>query len=507
MDPASFAFAVIGTVDLCIKYGKYLVRKYDDYKNAERDMAEIVLNIQSLWLKTEIQLESITKLWKSIDPRLQQLFYDLLNHLRVKLKVASEEVDRVATPGRHLSVLQVKKLKAMAYKSSIVQATNDLENWQRRFDPSWYLITRVADSIVDNYLVDKDSQTTGPTEKLKHLREAMKGGHGVKMGSVFIDGGMIAGEQHQLPFSTAYTSHLTNGDGKVLVDITNYNEDLDTTVAKLHVRDLARRLANSDPGEFGLLHCRGVVESPDTKRVHFRLVFDIPPGLSNPRTLRDLLLQKLPHPLDQRFKLAKQLVRSLMFVHTSGFVHKNIRPETIVVFQEKDILLGPSFLIGFERFRPSVAGTVYSGDANWERNLYRHLKRQGLHPEDRYVMQHDIYGLGVCLLEIGFWTSFVQWDGDSPSPGTELGEAITEALLVKKSALAVKQGLLSMATEQLPRLMGQRYADLAMACLTCLDPGDANLFGREEDLEDEDGIIVGVQYIEKILLQIDDISV
>jgi hypothetical protein len=69
---------------------------------------------------------------------------------------------------------------------------------------------------------------------------------------------------------------------------------------------------------------------------------------------------------------------------------------------------------------------------------------------------------------------------------------------VKKSALAVKQGLILMATEQLPRLMGQRYADLALACLTCLDPGNTNLFGKEEDLEDEGGIIVGVQYIEKV---------
>jgi hypothetical protein len=353
----------------------------------------------------------------------------------------------------------------------------------------------MADPMIDKYLAVFD--TKPPTEKLKQIREAMSRGPEVKGGSVFIDRGLIAGEKHRLPSSTAYTTRLTNGDGNVLIDTTISSPESDLNTAKLHVRDLARRLSNSDPWEFGLLHCRGVVISVDDKGAHFTLVFDIPPTLSSPRTVRDLLLHKVPHALNRRFQLAKQLVRSLMFVHTSGFVHKSIRPETIVVFQEKQSILGPSFLIGFERFRPGGAGTLLAGDDSWEKNLYRHPKRQGLQPEEKYVMQHDIYSLGVCLLEIGFWNSFVCPDGDSLQPGPEL-ESIAEALLAKKSPVLIKRTLVSMASDRLPGLMGQRYADLALACLTCLDPGDTNLFGKERDLEDEDGIVVGVQYIEKV---------
>jgi hypothetical protein len=105
------------------RYGKYLIGKYEDYKNAERDVSEIVLNIKSLWLKTEIQLESITKIWKSMEPRLQKLFYELLDHLRGKLEVASASVDRVAGPGPRGAGLSVNKLKTMLYKKSILQAT------------------------------------------------------------------------------------------------------------------------------------------------------------------------------------------------------------------------------------------------------------------------------------------------------------------------------------------------------------------------------------------------
>lgn len=44
--------------------------------------------------------------------------------------------------------------------------------------------------------------------------------------------------------------------------------------------------------------------------------------------------------------------------------------------------------------------------------------------------------------------------------------------------------------------MGTRYSDIVETCLTCLDP-DNNGFGDESEFEDEDGILVGVRYIEK----------
>lgn len=49
------------------------------------------------------------------------------------------------------------------------------------------------------------------------------------------------------------------------------------------------------------------------------------------------------------------------------------------------------------------------GDDKWQDNLYRHPERQGKNPEESYTMHHDVYSLGVCLLEIGLWTSFVKY--------------------------------------------------------------------------------------------------
>ena len=42
-----------------------------------------------------------------------------------------------------------QKLKALHLEKHLKQTVLDLADWQRRFDPSWYLITRVANPQVD----------------------------------------------------------------------------------------------------------------------------------------------------------------------------------------------------------------------------------------------------------------------------------------------------------------------------------------------------------------------
>lgn len=63
-----------------------------------------------------------------------------------------------------------------------------------------------------------------------------------------------------------------------------------------------------------------------------------------------------------------------------------------------------------------------------------------------------------------------------------------------------------MAATQLPGAMGPIYAKVTVACLTCLDRGN-NGFGNEEGFMDEDGISVGVRYVEKVLLPLSGVSV
>ena len=141
-------------------------------------------------------------------------------------------------------------------------------------------------------------------------------------------------------------------------------------------------------------------------------------------------------------------------------------------------------------------------------------------------MQHDIYALGVCLLEIGLWQSFVWYpdvDGDPGPDGVVVGEAAPQpgSGLQVRSALTdkvferahvggrtawVKEDLVSMARRLLPARMGEMYAGIVVACLACLDEGGVEFGGLGED-EAGDGIGVGVRFVEKILVRVGEIRV
>jgi len=43
----------------------------------------------------------------------------------------------------------------------------------------------------------------------------------------------------------------------------------------------------------------------------------------------------------------------------------------------------------------------------WPKRIYQHPERQDEYAEAAYEPRHDIYSLGVCMLEVLLWTPFV----------------------------------------------------------------------------------------------------
>jgi hypothetical protein len=163
-------------------------------------------------------------------------------------------------------------------------------------------------------------------------------------------------------------------------------------------------------------------------------------------------------------------------------------------------------------------------------------------------MQHDIYSLGVVLLELGLWHSFLSYpppadpsrrppyEQTDPS-GDVLPPPFLQALECEKDtrrrATAVKGAITALAADLLPARMGRKYTDVVLLCLQCLDgapgaggsgaeaerPGEKGVvgdgagagmgvgWGEEEGFVDEDGFVVGVRYIERILLRMQEISI
>jgi hypothetical protein len=124
------------------------------------------------------------------------------------------------------------------------------------------------------------------------------------------------------------------------------------------------------------------------------------------------------------------------------------------------------------------------------------------------------YTAWACLLEIGLWESFCDYpDGWSDGASAVLSDALgmdTSNLDLKtwnlEVTLSVSEQLLSLAKNELPSRMGERYTAVVVTCLTCLNP-DNDDFGNEADMKDEDGVLVGVRFIEKIIEKLNEICI
>jgi len=512
-------------VDLCIKYGKQLYAVCQAYKHADHEVRESILAIEGVWLKTETQVDAIREIWDCLDERVQIHQNHVLALLQEKLQIAITIIDGLDTAVSdepNLKALismkgDLRRLKYAVYaKGKLDKVARDLDQWHRRFDPSWYLLARTATSAVDQRMATRQKNPSKEFSIIQELRYAHRVNSGPveSKSSVFFSGEYSIQMRKQIPNTSAQTGYASQQ--AVIIDSLHIAKDNDLQMATKDARDIAHILANVDPAIFSLLTCLGVMKVFDSSNqvTGFEFIFAVPAAFDNPRSLRTFLsANSHQHPLDNRFRLARLLARSVSFLHSSQVVHKNISPETVLLLEGSENGLDTPFLVGFEKFRRVEGRTYMTGDVLWEKNLYRHPKRQGEKPEEVYTMQHDIYSLGVCLLEIGLGVSFVRFEATSMSNENPKG-AIPDSILqiaeylknkdVRARAFGIKKRLVAIAEAQLPGRMGTVYTNVVASCLTCLDR-DNQGFGDECDFMDEDGILVGVRYIEKILYQIEDI--
>ena len=76
-----------------------------------------------------------------------------------------------------------------------------------------------------------------------------------------------------------------------------------------------------------------------------------------------------------------------------------------------------------------------------------------------------------------------------------------------QAAWQIKDRLTEMAQRFLPILMGLSYTEVTLSCLTCLDEDATNMFAAEQDVYDEDGILVGVVFIKRVLARLESLSI
>lgn len=393
-------------------------------------------------------------------------------------------------------------------KEKLDEAIDALDSWQQMSDPSWFLLMRMHSREMSKALTTTSKVTEAipsVTAIQKDLRETSpEPPNQTSYGLSLPAKNLYKMDISNIPFSDLKIAK-SERPGRITTYVLDELGTLDSASyqdMEKNIRSLARRLQHNEPQTFGLLCCKGfVAEKLGPNLGKFTIVFRIPPGLTSAQSLRQRLLQGgKPGTLSRRFSIAQELARSVSYIHVFGFVHKNIRPETILDFDTGGKDGASVFLLGFEDFRQEDGRTRRRGDDALEKNLYRHPSRQGIVLREGFLMQHDIYSLGVCLLETGLWQSFVNYEAEgetqtlSPVVGVspDASHDETAAFLLP----LVKDHLVKLAQTKLRECMGTRYSEIVETCLTCLDPG--NKFGDQQEFQDKDGIRVGVRYIEKV---------
>jgi len=374
------------------------VKRCHAYRHAGEEVRALLVTIELNWQKTEAMIRFVQKLIPSLPETYLFTQSYVLSELTGKLKTATHRLEQLLKSQRvdddhspqamadrlkRISIMGAGRKAKYAFSQEALQSImDDLEKWQARFNPCWMLIIRMESRLDQelSWLIQEPmSQPHTVIKTAKELREAARMTEDdASRQTVWLN---AAG--FELPSTAASlpplsTVRLRGFGQQVLVDTMHCLPIADIARFTKDVCKLGHILSKVDPSVFGILQCRGIIKDVETVKVSeedvkhipsFSFVFTIPAGLESSRSLRSLLVEGAAYPLNERLNVARKLTHSVLFLHSISFVHKNIRPETIVVYRDSTSNIGSPFLVGFQKFRPEGGQTYLAGDEAWEENL------------------------------------------------------------------------------------------------------------------------------------------
>ena len=475
---------LIGTIKATAEIIDNAIEALRGYQNAgvEADKLRLAFEADSVALKRfGAILTNITTVAANVEvsdeeKKLHEDIITLLQSLETRL---GKRLAKLASTRLKEEGLSTKAAWALWRKKDLEKLEKELGDWIRRV---WVIYAAID---AEFQLKQKRSTSEGRMESLVNLfsqfsvrpvkdEELLKPLHEFT----------VQGEPSRRMATSTTDSSVQPPSPRGIVEYMyrSYSEDLDPDeIASIGsaIRDLARVLYHSDPQQTRILQSYGYFHDTRTRR--YGLLYELPPaktwatdasGQWRVLSLRDLL-NRAPHfPLNHRLRFCCDLAQAVLYVHLVGWVHKSIRPDNILVFQEHGeaelaataarrrfpYALASPYLAGFEYARNAKALSDRKSDAEWRVNIYRHPKRQFLEQNAEYTMAHDIYSLGVVFLEVGLWGSngfvpFQKRDGvfKGCSPEKVREELLNIAAGGKWDGVAV--------------MMGENFAQIVSYCL------------------------------------------
>jgi hypothetical protein len=503
-------------VRVCLDVGGEVAGLLDNYCNSEIVANQLALKLKTKWRNLEDILQNLGLIATQLGVRLEKEVVEILSILRQYLMEAVEKASRLGMFSAQGELSKTQKGKLARSTEYLEKLLKRCEGWQFNISKRLVMILMVRAVQGWNGPLRRLNAPEHTTNRLERVVWAFN----VDIITLNIDDYTIK----TLPASSIQYLHNGNSSPRYLVESRRFNsEDTGRTdpakafqIFKDGVYDTARMLKGAEPGLMSILNCPGIrVDGHDEKR--FQLLYSIPPGHAEPQSLRALLMNPLArnedgviHPLNQRIQFANKLATAVLYVHTGDFVHKHIKPENIVVFttpgsKKFPHALGLPFLLGFDRSRKDTGVTRQEGDETLAVNVSQHPMRWGIRAPNRFSMLHDVYSLGVVLLEIGRWKPIVRRD---PTSGkTEMwneladlvdGAELKEGVMPKR----LTERLIDCAEKFLPSKMGQTYADVVVACLSTTF--EVGIDGVPDENREER---VGLGYLRNIVSRLEKLQI
>ncbi|KAL9116983.1 MAG: hypothetical protein Q9187_006486, partial [Circinaria calcarea] len=333
------ALAIPGIIDLCIKYGKMLERKIRLFVNSEEHMRlkSFILQLINGGLNDMLSYftEESQILTRSFATDLSDLTRQLQNLLLKAIEAFPQ--DAIAEHKGRMS-----KLKFALYDAKrIDEASEELEVWYTRFKlRADIYVTYVLHPKMERRQISSLDPRVKPSVTSSETRlERLGQGRRIVSSPLLLDStsGM---EYRQLANSPLWILKSQSSASDSLVEYRSYQgssqDEIHTT--RLTVRKIAQKLREVESTQ-GILPCLGFSEEPIDDR--FALHFSPPLNADNPQSLRTLLADPRnkdktigkQHSITNRVHLAQAIASSVGYVHSFEFVHKNIRPENIIIFE------------------------------------------------------------------------------------------------------------------------------------------------------------------------------
>ncbi|KAF2260526.1 hypothetical protein CC78DRAFT_547431 [Lojkania enalia] len=500
---AGLVLAAPGVVHLFCNYGQFIKERLETFRTAKDvwvDLGKFGHSLSDGKLKVDIELARAAYTTEGFDPALKQFLEDQVKRLGDEVLIAKSFLGR-----QNVQSIFGRGMFAIRGERRAKEINKALRKHQQDLSDLLVLVGIAKMQLPDKLLL-------GPS-KFQHNESI----------------GYMA-----VPFTSDL--YVTEGDYKeradtesreisVIIERQTRNE----APSEGNLRDIASylcyRLADGVPKR-GVLRCLGYRMDPAPE-----LVFELPEGMDNPQTLHTLITDDMGkgyagnHPLDFRFRLARQISEAVLSIHTAKLVHKSIRTAAILILHHKidardtaakiAVGLGEPYLIDWRLVREASGVTSRKrSTSQWTEDIYRHPERQGIQVQQKYNLGHDIYSLGVCLLEVGLWDPLVRTRTADGNPqvsdlfkrvanldSSEAPETLLEQKL--KCTLQVKETLLGLAQRELPPRVGLGYTRLVVACLKCLDTPSG--FGAEIDFRKLNTTEAGIAFKELVLVSFPDV--